>query len=40
MPAAGRKAANVSQSENQVHFIEAAFVPVFSEGNSGSSFFE
>jgi hypothetical protein len=28
------------QSENQVHFNEAAFVPEFSEGNSGSSFFE
>jgi hypothetical protein len=26
------------QSENQVHFNEAAFVPEFSEGDSGSSF--
>jgi hypothetical protein len=28
------------QSENQVHGNDAAFVPEFSEGNSGSSFFE
>jgi hypothetical protein len=28
------------QSENQVHCNGAAFVHEFSEGNSGSSFFE
>jgi hypothetical protein len=28
------------QSENHVHCDDAAFVPEFSEGNSGSSFFE
>ena len=31
---------SVSISENQVHCNDAAFVPEFSEGNSGSSFFE
>jgi hypothetical protein len=28
------------QSENQVHCEDPAFAPEFSEGNSGSSFFE